>query len=197
MYQRHLQGVYARYISVRKVILRSKFTEQIFFCQWQDIIFKYIVKKHFHLVYAWENKWWVSFYQPTTLCATFFNRHESTLAEDCACLRQCRWSAPAPNRSRLARPYIIPPTMYSHLDSQGICPSLETECSTPLSYHVEQQKCTWHKPTALYIGLQISVYRKWALRLKILILYSQEFHRTKFISSRKWRNRPLFWPCAI
>ena len=46
------------------------------------------------------------------------------------------------------------------------------------------------------IGLQISVYCKWALGLKILILCSQKFHGTKFLSSRKWRNRPLFWPCA-
>ena len=45
------------------------------------------------------------------------------------------------------------------------------------------------------IRLQISVYRKWASRLKILILYSQIFYRTKFLSSRKRRNLPLFWPC--
>ena len=45
-----------------------------------------------------------------------------------------------------------------------------------------------------YVGirLQIIVYRKWVLRLKIHILYSQKCHRTKFLSSRKWRNWPLF-----
>ena len=48
-----------------------------------------------------------------------------------------------------------------------------------------------------YIGirLQISVYHKWALRLKKkIILYSQKCHRTKFLSSREWRNRSLFQP---
>ena len=39
------------------------------------------------------------------------------------------------------------------------------------------------------IRLPITVYRKWALRLKILILYSQKFHRTKFLSFRK-RKKP-------
>ena len=29
-------------------------------------------------------------------------------------------------------------------------------------------------------------------RIKILILYSQKFHRTKFLSFRKWRNQTLF-----
>ena len=33
------------------------------------------------------------------------------------------------------------------------------------------------------IRLGITVCRKWALRLKILILYSQKFHTTKFLSS--------------
>ena len=49
-----------------------------------------------------------------------------------------------------------------------------------------------------YIGirLRISVHGKWALRLKILILYSQKCHRTKFLSSRKWRNWPVFWPSS-
>ena len=37
-------------------------------------------------------------------CAKFFNHHESALAEDCTCLSQCRWSAPALTCSQLVRP---------------------------------------------------------------------------------------------
>ena len=46
------------------------------------------------------------------------------------------------------------------------------------------------------IRLRISVYHKWTIRLKILILYSQKFHRTKFLISTKRRNRPLFRLCG-
>ena len=42
--------------------------------------------------------------------------------------------------------------------------------------------------------LQITVYCKMAFKPKISIPYSQKFHRTKFSSSRRWRNQPLFWP---
>ena len=65
-----------------------------------------------------------------------------------------------------------------------------------VSYHPAQQKCTYTQ-AASYIGIRLrtSVYRKCALRQKILILYSQKCHRTKFLSSRKWTNQPLFWPC--
>ena len=46
------------------------------------------------------------------------------------------------------------------------------------------------------VRLRIAVHRKWALSLKIIILCSQKFHWIQFLSSRKWRNRPLFWPCV-
>ena len=74
--------------------------------------------------------------------------------------------------------------------------TLKIDRSKPLSYYPAQQKCTLHKLSAIAscrIRLRISVYRKWALRLKILILYNQKRHRTKFLNSRKWINPPLFW----
>ena len=124
----------------------------------------------------WEHIWWIYIYQLATLCAKFPNRHETTLAKDRACLCLCRWPAPAPTCSRLARPLIMTPTMYSHLDWQGLC--WEIQRSKPLSYHATQHKCPLHK-------LSACVYGKWALRLKILIIYSQKFSENKISRFQK------------
>ena len=88
--------------SVRKAISRSKFTEQIFSTA-AGQNFRMHRYKTFPLMHM--RKQMMNSYLPTynTVYAKFFNRHESTLAGH-ACLRQCRWSAPAPTCSRLARP---------------------------------------------------------------------------------------------
>ena len=119
--------------------------------------------------------------------------YESKLAGDHACLRQCTWS----HRHRCAADS-WGLRMYSHLNSRELCPvGLKIECSKPPSNTAEMH-ITQAVSLPLGIRLRISVYHKWTLRLKIIILYSQKCHRTKFLSSKKWRNWPLFWPwCDI
>ena len=66
------------------------------------------------------------------------------------------------------------PAMYSHLDPQELCQvGLEIECSKPPSSTAEMH-ITQAVSLPLGIRLRISVYRKWVLRLKIIILYGQK-----------------------
>ena len=87
------------------------------------------------------------------------------------------------------------PTLYSHHDLQGLCPGWEIEHSNWRSI-LPRSTAEMHITHAVsFINiLRITVYHKWALRLKVVILDSQKFHRTKFLSSKKWRNSSLFWP---
>ena len=71
------------------------------------------------------------------------------------------------------------------------------ELSAQNHYRTIQHSRNAHTQAVSYIGigLWISVYRKWALNLKILIFTVRNVTE-KNLSSRQWRNRPLFWPCT-
>ena len=75
--------------SVREVISRSKFTEQIFSPVAEP---NFLIHRYKIFLPMCMRKQIMNIYQATMLFAKFFHRHEPTLAEDHACLRQCGWS---------------------------------------------------------------------------------------------------------
>ena len=176
--------------SVRNVISRSKFIEQI--CsQAAEQIFWIHRLKAFLLMCMRK--------QMMNICLPIYNneRQSSLIA------MSSRWQKIAPACASAGGLHPYRPADDSRVLRLWTppCTRTSTRKSYPRAGKLSAQR---HYPTAemhitqavrfINIRLRISVYRKWALRLKFLIFYSQKFYRTKFLSFRKRRNRPLFWP---
>ena len=167
------QTVVCIWYSVRKVVLRPKSAEHIFCRAWQNKILKV--------------------YMDFPRFPSFGRRHKNvctypSMFKNCLRVMWCSSTCAEDQAQNQARQNFC----WAWINAQGIgiLPGLML-CS--------KTNAVLDAGPAQLVQLRCLTYALWSLltgRIKIFILYSHKFCRTKLPRPKRWGNGRLFWPCV-